>query len=375
MPLFVMDSVSFASLPRINAEDVSYVAIAGRIAEMNTKLDIMNNVISENTARGLHNEECLKATSLIPPQIKHKYSSAVVEGSKQPTNYRVPHMSSPKSSSTCQIGGISPSRSHTSTLFKMPHPRGPPPTNMPRPSAPPINPVLEQQQRLDELSFKNDNSKTGTHNTGNHDSGAQTEVSSNRESTSQTQLTHSVISDNNNNNESTAIDKSNFPLNNNNKYQKEIPQQMTHAVLQRSGSQMSVGSTSNNTRRWDHVPRNNRNRRNNQYGSKRVHGTAVSMNVKGASKPNRQLFISRVGRDTADDDMRHWIENLDVNIIDFERLSHDDARNKSYLLTVSKNEYFRLFDPRFWPANIVVTPYVPPKASDNIRPFTNISCE
>ena len=53
MPLFVMDSVSFARLPRVNAEDVSYIAIASRLAETNAKLDMMNTLISENAARSL----------------------------------------------------------------------------------------------------------------------------------------------------------------------------------------------------------------------------------------------------------------------------------------------------------------------------------
>ena len=48
-----MDSVSFARLPRVNAEDVSYIAIASRLAETNAKLDMMNTLISENAARSL----------------------------------------------------------------------------------------------------------------------------------------------------------------------------------------------------------------------------------------------------------------------------------------------------------------------------------
>ena len=57
MPLFVMDSVSLARLPRINAEDVSYIAVASRIAETNARLDLINSLISENTARCLQNKE------------------------------------------------------------------------------------------------------------------------------------------------------------------------------------------------------------------------------------------------------------------------------------------------------------------------------
>ena len=41
MPLFVMDSISFARRLPVNAEDVSYIAIA-------SKLDTMNTLISEN---------------------------------------------------------------------------------------------------------------------------------------------------------------------------------------------------------------------------------------------------------------------------------------------------------------------------------------
>ena len=57
MPLFVMDNISFARLPRVNAEDVSYIAIASRLAETNVKLDMMNTLISENASRNLQNEE------------------------------------------------------------------------------------------------------------------------------------------------------------------------------------------------------------------------------------------------------------------------------------------------------------------------------
>ena len=55
-----MDSVSFARLPRIKAENVSYIAVASSIVETNTRLDLMNSLISENTARCLQivqNEE------------------------------------------------------------------------------------------------------------------------------------------------------------------------------------------------------------------------------------------------------------------------------------------------------------------------------
>ena len=57
--------------------------------------------------------------------------------------------------------------------------------------------------------------------------------------------------------------------------------------------------------------------------------------VSGTSDPHGYLFLSRVSRDTRDEDMLEWIENLNVNIIDFTRASHNEARSKSFVLTVN----------------------------------------
>ena len=57
MPLFVMDSLSFANLPRMNAEDVSYVAVADKLADISAKIDLMNDSISMNAARSIANAD------------------------------------------------------------------------------------------------------------------------------------------------------------------------------------------------------------------------------------------------------------------------------------------------------------------------------
>ena len=53
MPLFVMDSVSFANLPRMNTEDVSYVAVA----DISAKINLMNYSISMNAAKSIANAD------------------------------------------------------------------------------------------------------------------------------------------------------------------------------------------------------------------------------------------------------------------------------------------------------------------------------
>ena len=59
MPLFVMDSVSFANLPRVNAEDVSYVAVA----DISAKIDLMNDSISMNASRNFANADRIENIS------------------------------------------------------------------------------------------------------------------------------------------------------------------------------------------------------------------------------------------------------------------------------------------------------------------------
>ena len=122
MPLFVMDSVSFARLPRVNAEDVSYIAIASRLAETNAKLDMMNTLISENAARSLQNEErvqYLARKNALPPQ-QPKYSSVAsgIASRHHQATYDVTHKPG-QSASSCKLGGITDSRNGQ---FRMPPP-------------------------------------------------------------------------------------------------------------------------------------------------------------------------------------------------------------------------------------------------------------
>ena len=122
MPLFVMDSISFARPPRVNTEDVSYIANASRLSETNAKLDMMNTLISENAARSLQNEERvqhLARNNAHPPQ-QPKYSSVASEIASRhhQATYDVTHKPG-QSASSCKIGGITDSRNGQ---FRMPSP-------------------------------------------------------------------------------------------------------------------------------------------------------------------------------------------------------------------------------------------------------------
>ena len=99
-----------------------------------------------------------------------------------------------------------------------------------------------------------------------------------------------------------------------------------------------------------------------------VHGTAATTKVKGATAPPDELFISRVHGDTTEADMADYIQDLDVHIIDLELTSHYEARNRSFKLTVNKNDFYKLLDASLWPDGVKVGRY---RKSRNDREYSN----
>ena len=101
MPLFVMDSVSFASLPRINAEDVSYVAVADKLADIVAKIDLMNDSIATNAARSIANADRIQNMNNLNIDAPYKQ-----RWSRQAPFSIPPPISVSTSQSNYRLGGI-----------------------------------------------------------------------------------------------------------------------------------------------------------------------------------------------------------------------------------------------------------------------------
>ena len=56
-PTFVIDSFDLAKLPRINTENITYVSVAEKVAELDAKNNLMNDAIASNTVRSTNNSE------------------------------------------------------------------------------------------------------------------------------------------------------------------------------------------------------------------------------------------------------------------------------------------------------------------------------
>ena len=99
-----------------------------------------------------------------------------------------------------------------------------------------------------------------------------------------------------------------------------------------------------------------------------LHVTAISTKVKSATAPPDEIFISRVDGDTTEADMAEYILDLGVHIIDLELTLHYEARNKSFKLTVNKNDFYKLLDASLWPDGVKVGRYRKPR---NNREYGN----
>ena len=64
------------------------------------------------------------------------------------------------------------------------------------------------------------------------------------------------------------------------------------------------------------------------------------------------LFVSRVFCDVTDDEMKQYICDEGVNVIEIKTVSHEEARMKSFKITIETEEKDTVMSDSFWPAGI-----------------------
>ena len=121
-----------------------------------------------------------------------------------------------------------------------------------------------------------------------------------------------------------------------------------HQVEQKEGLQDNV--TSNADGPWEHSKQHMRSFEHRNKGP--IRGTAAAGNVKGAFRNARDMFVFRIQPYTDDAELRNWIEEKGVTLLDFHKVSHPDSRYKSFKITVSVTDYMFLCDFRQWPEGV-----------------------
>ena len=396
MPMFVMDSLSFASLPRVTAEDISYVAVADKLADVTAKLNLMNDSISANTARCVSNSD--------------RIEQIVDDFPKLPRQPNVHMYGNATGQSNCRIDGIS--NTSYAANFKMP-PLPPRPQsgvrqwmNAERQRVP--NTGLQKQNGdIPSSTFQHKQQSGTAHSKGSTNPAAAGDPVADDESRDNSNIPQAGVTETavEQNHDSRAIEQDQLDSDNlggiqqggaiNPEVQQNNNQVMyvdTDGHIQPSGDNIitqnetdtvikdnnrdngsdirehgcvqNPSNTGNGLRSSDtwQIPKMHARKMDKFLLKNQVHGTAVSTKVKGATAPPNILFISRLDGETTEADIAEYILDLGVHIVDLEQVSHYDARNKSFKLTVNKKDYYSLLNDSLWPDGVRVGKFRNPKA-------------
>ena len=80
---------------------------------------------------------------------------------------------------------------------------------------------------------------------------------------------------------------------------------------------------------------------------------------RGASTLPKSLFIYRVNKDTTDT-VWDYVTDQGIEILDLVCMSHKDSLSKSFKLTVSNEDYVKLYHEELWPAGARIRQIIPP---------------
>lgn len=89
--------------------------------------------------------------------------------------------------------------------------------------------------------------------------------------------------------------------------------------------------------------------------------SSPSQNFKGAPEPSRDLFIYRVETSANVELLKSYLVSKSINVRELKCVSHDDAKFKSFRLSVPASEYRSLFNESLWPNGVCVRRFIPPK--------------
>ena len=142
-------------------------------------------------------------------------------------------------------------------------------------------------------------------------------------------------------------------------------------MLRLRGSNRSIASESSANSGYQLPNYELKNQRRKENRRKRAVITGKSdlggCQIKGAPEPDRDLFISRLDKQTSDRDLKNFISDNGFTVRNLQRISHVDASYKSYRLTVPKSQFADLFKEEIWPSGVCVRKYVIPRRDNESK--------
>ena len=67
-----------------------------------------------------------------------------------------------------------------------------------------------------------------------------------------------------------------------------------------------------------------------------------------------ELFIANVDNEVSTSDLEMYVKSKGFTVEELQCVSHNDAKNKSFRLRVSANEFPKLFEGELWPNGVIV---------------------
>ena len=108
---------------------------------------------------------------------------------------------------------------------------------------------------------------------------------------------------------------------------------------------------------------NERGQQKRQYvkGRQRtkIHGSNDTSVVSGAPPPKRDYFLSRIVKSTEDDVLRQFIVDSGIGLVDLRLVSNENAKFKSYKLSVSLDDRDKIWSPNLWPKGSCIEKWKP----------------
>ena len=88
--------------------------------------------------------------------------------------------------------------------------------------------------------------------------------------------------------------------------------------------------------------------------------TTTHGNFSGAPDPQRDIFVYRVKPEAEVEDIRKYMEDYDVQVINLTCMSNVNAKYKSFKLTVGLSDFKRLLlnEEDIWPARVRVRKFI-----------------
>ena len=81
----------------------------------------------------------------------------------------------------------------------------------------------------------------------------------------------------------------------------------------------------------------------------------------GAPVPPKELFVYRVDNSTDTDDLRDYITDMGIDVIDLKCISHQEALSKSFKSAISNEHFNDLLKEDAWPDGVRVQRFIPPR--------------